>query len=375
VPERLSDVGRRFAGSLTGTAGTRAEIIFGDAETLGGRYEPDDRPSPTLGPNPRPLPPPATETQLDQLRYELRAAQHELKGDETRLAALHEARQRAIAEWSAASAGVAEAEEMVRAARTHSRGALVQAFLDGEDTNAVMTEADAKTLLAIRREQLQHAQEVSDALRAEIYDIEVNGLKRRRQDCQRAAGRLLSRTPEFLALVQRIYDAYATLRNTRRAIAEVREQLWLDSDLRDLIDNDQHHDGSRWSNYVFDETLIADWRDATAHLLGDADAPLPGAGNDRPDQGEENATNSSRPAALRDTHGRFLPADPTSDPVRRSGPAAPRRRRRTSGRNLSRRSSAQPEKVKTAQPKPTPALIQRPRSPRKSAEEPAPPPE
>jgi hypothetical protein len=53
-------------------------------------------------------------------------------------------------------------------------------------------------------------------------------------------------------------------------------------------------------------------------------APLPSVSNDRPDQGEENAANSTRPAALRDAHGRYLPAD--NDGARFAAAVRPPRR-------------------------------------------------
>jgi len=124
--EKLSQVGRRHAALAPGAevaadpALTPAPQILGDAETRGGRYEPDG-PPPTLGPNPRPLPEPASETELDALRYQLRAAIAELMGDETRLAALQQPRERARAEHHAAAGTVSDAEAGLREARLHSR--------------------------------------------------------------------------------------------------------------------------------------------------------------------------------------------------------------------------------------------------------------
>jgi hypothetical protein len=77
----------------------------------------------------------------------------------------------------------------------------------------------------------------------------VNGLTQRHQDCARAAGALVSRTPECLSLLERIYTAYRELPDCRLALVEIRHLVWLDDTASRFADNDQHSDGSRRSGH------------------------------------------------------------------------------------------------------------------------------
>ena len=68
MPEKLSEVGRRYAALAAGAevaadpALTPADAILGDAEddALAGRYEPPDAGPPTLSPSPTPCRNPQT---------------------------------------------------------------------------------------------------------------------------------------------------------------------------------------------------------------------------------------------------------------------------------------------------------------------------
>lgn len=187
---RLSEVGRRYATGGGGDPSTPED----DADSLAsGRYIPelDDTPRPPSFP--RPLPPAADEQECERLRFALRRAILDLRNDEIRLSALRDAQARAHTERWAQAEAVAEAEAAVRNARLHSRGALVAAFINGEDTHAVRSEADAENDLAIRTGHLRHAEEIEKALGQEAAAVE-NGLSARRRDVERAAGMLLSRT-------------------------------------------------------------------------------------------------------------------------------------------------------------------------------------
>lgn len=323
-PMRLSAVGRRFA------AGGAIDPAEGDTDALTGRYVPtlDDTPRPPSFP--LALPQPADEAECDRLRTNLRRAILDLRNDEIRARALREAAMRATAERQAAAQALAESEQMLHAVQRHSRAHLVEAYVNGAATEAIRSEADASLEVEHRRDQLQHAQEIVNALNTEVGSIE-QGLDPRRRSITLAAGAVFSRAPETIALAERIYSAYRILRDARLAFAEVRRVVPLDSALTDRIDADQHHDDSRRSGlYSYDESLIADWQRAAFGLLRDADTVLPGDGNERANRGGENTTSiRSGPAApQRDAHGKFLSS---SNPVRRRGSAASRRRRRTGG--------------------------------------------
>lgn len=82
-------------------------------------------------PRPPPLQEPASEIELDQLRYMLRATQHELNSDIRRLVVLNEALERARAQGAAEASAFAEAETAWRETETrlHSRTLLVEAFV------------------------------------------------------------------------------------------------------------------------------------------------------------------------------------------------------------------------------------------------------
>jgi predicted nucleic acid-binding Zn-ribbon protein len=223
---------------------------------------------------PQPLPEPASEGELDPLRYELRSAQRELNRDKSRLVVLRQAIERARAERHAEAEAAAEAVRALRHARQHSRAHLIEAYLDGQPTASVMSEADAQAALAIRAGHLQHAEDVIEALRSEIAEIE-NGLPQRRRDIAIAAGALISRSGEFLDLLRRVFSAFADLRDVRLTLAELRGLVTLDDHLCWLIDCDQPSSAGPWGGYPTDEKFLSDWTDAVARLLGDADAPLP----------------------------------------------------------------------------------------------------
>jgi hypothetical protein len=141
------------------------------------------------------------------------------------------------------------------------------------------------------------------------------------------------------------------LRDARLVLAEIGKVLWLDSDLTSMADTNQPNRGFRYGGYVNDDTLIAAWKDAATRLLADADAALPAGNPNTPSGGSVSPRGQSE--MRRDKRGRFLPADTGSaGKLRRSGTAAPRRRRRAGGRNLSRSPSAPPK----------PKLIKRPGS-------------
>lgn len=208
---------------------TPAQTILGEQPYVPGQaYEPQISEPVTFTCNAPPLPVPASEDEIGTLRYQLRAAQYELNCDLTRLAALHEARHRASAQWSAEEDGVREAEAALRHVRLHSRAHLVEAYVNngrrGDDRGRCQGSASHPYRLPPPRPR--------DHRRAapRIASIE-NGLKERRDECARAAGQLLSRTAPLIGLVQNIYDAYATLRDSRLILNEIGKLVWIDDDL------------------------------------------------------------------------------------------------------------------------------------------------
>jgi len=121
---------------------------------------------------------------------------------------------------------------------------LVEAYVNHEPVDAIMTEADAKAQLDLRTDQLRYAEEIESAIRFEIADIE-NGLKEHENRCLSAVGTVVGRTPQFLSLISHIYAAYAELRNCRLVIDEIEPLVHIDRDLISLADNHQPCDRSR----------------------------------------------------------------------------------------------------------------------------------
>lgn len=293
--------------------------------SLGAPSEPDTAKPVHRSPMPPPLPEPASGIEEDQHRFILRTAIFEFAQDFGRLAAFEQARERARDEWRAATTAVEQAEATLRAARVHSRGDLVTAYVNNQPTDAVVTENLAQAELDECRDRLRHIEEISSALRAETDSIS-DGLDDHRHAIARAAGRVFSRSPQFIALVERIYTAYATLRDTRVAISELSRIVYIDDDITSLIDNTQPSDGSRRRDYTNDEALIALWKDAATALLTDGDALLPGDSHriSRDTNGTSNG-NSTQPV-----RGSATPRQ-RARAARPSLPAAPGVRRKRAG--------------------------------------------
>lgn len=167
---------------------------------------------------------------------------------------------------------VAEAE--LREVRKHSRSILVEAFVSGQATDKVMTEAGALAQLRLHTEQLAHAEELVEALRDAVAELE-NGFAEHDRRVAQAAGALVSRMPEFLALGERVYCAYAELWNCRLVVNEIGRLLTRDDRLLHLIECDQESDGRMTMGYVYNEGLVADWTAAITGVPSNADAPLP----------------------------------------------------------------------------------------------------
>jgi len=253
----------------------------------------------------------------DQLRYELRAAQHKLRHNEGLLAARHQARERARGERYAAQAAVAEAEQMLAEVRKHSRADLVEAYINNEPVDAAMTEADAKTQLELRTDQLRHAEEIDRALTFEIADLESNVIPEHRRRRDQAAGALVSRTAQFLALVRRVDEAFATLRNVRLCLEELRRLVPHGDTLCPMIDSNQPSGAGRWGGFGTGEKLVSEWTNAVGKLLVDGDSLVPGDNSklDRADGSPSSSPVRGGPRPPRQRGQR--PGTPSGRPARR----------------------------------------------------------
>lgn len=149
APERLSSVGARNAqagasrGANTPGMGTPAETILGGQE----HDEAADIAEPVRS-SLEPIPEAGSEIELDQLTFILRSAIFERDQDEARLTVLRDdALPRARAQVAAEQAALAEAEVQLREVKLHSKGALIEAFVSGQPTDTLMSEAAAKAEL------------------------------------------------------------------------------------------------------------------------------------------------------------------------------------------------------------------------------------
>ena len=321
APERLSSVGARHAqagasrGANTPGMGTPAETILGGQE----HDEAADIAEPVRS-SLEPIPEAGSEIELDQLTFILRSAIFERDQDEARLTVLRDdALPRARAQVAAEQAAVAEAEVQLREVKLHSKGALIEAFVSGQPTDTLMSEAAAKAELDRCRDLLDHSKQIEKALRAEIASIEA-GLADHRNVIASAAGALVSRTPQFLSLIERIYTAYRDLRNCRLIVREIERLVHLDDHLVRLADNNQPSAGHRFGGYENDEAGIARWGKAVRRLLSDADFPLSPA----IDGGNPGPTSNSR--NIKDPN-RGAPHRGSAPPRRAQGAATPLSRR------------------------------------------------
>ena len=108
--------------------------------------------------------------------------------------------------------------------------------------------------LRLRVDRLRHAEELVEALREAVAELE-NGFGEQDRRIAQAAGALVSRMPEFIALGERVYRAYAELRNCRLVVSEIGRLLTLDDRLLHLIECDQESNGRRTLGYSYTKAL------------------------------------------------------------------------------------------------------------------------
>ena len=128
------------------------------------RYEPAEfHLAPSDDHDPTQPPSPASSAELDQLRHQLRAAQHRVTKESDRLTGLQKARERAGAQRYGAEEALSQAERTLADARRHWRGHLVAVATGGQPFSGPSPES-AEHERNLRADQLRGAEELIAAI-------------------------------------------------------------------------------------------------------------------------------------------------------------------------------------------------------------------